>query len=281
MRRSPGVEPQRRFDTEAVLSRTIEKHVSEHLFRQVKAGLSVTRQISVTIDRGGGSTGHRVNHAADDHELEKPGDFMTRRIVGEPIIIACNKDLTLHSYYNMCAHRDAHFTSKDNLLERSLERLHALLIHALEPQSASHKLYTKAKWAPCRVLFEHVHAYKDVQALLARGRGGAILQDAVDAVLMRVFRPLVAADPGRRLPDDLIARHIISTFHTVLTWWSTVNPEMKASNADAIFRRMLLYPLSPTTLAPFMSLDTGGEPTADIKIARATLLRLCHPRRPQ
>lgn len=38
-------------------------------------------------------------------ELEKPGDYLTMRIVGEPVIVARDDDGQLHAYYNMCAHR--------------------------------------------------------------------------------------------------------------------------------------------------------------------------------
>src|ERR1700677_1793677 len=48
-----------------------------------------------------------------EEELEKPGDFMTRRIVGEPIIIARNKDRTLRAYFNMCAHRGVEVAEGD------------------------------------------------------------------------------------------------------------------------------------------------------------------------
>ncbi|WP_424139190.1 aromatic ring-hydroxylating oxygenase subunit alpha [Roseomonas chloroacetimidivorans] len=38
-------------------------------------------------------------------ELAKPGDYMTMRLVGEPIIIARSREGALHAYYNMCVHR--------------------------------------------------------------------------------------------------------------------------------------------------------------------------------
>lgn len=38
-------------------------------------------------------------------ELPKPGDYMTMRITGEPIVIARDRDGNLNAYYNMCVHR--------------------------------------------------------------------------------------------------------------------------------------------------------------------------------
>ena len=44
-------------------------------------------------------------YAGRVEELEKPGDYLTMRLVGEPIIIARDTDGSLNAYYNMCAHR--------------------------------------------------------------------------------------------------------------------------------------------------------------------------------
>lgn len=38
-------------------------------------------------------------------EIEKPGDYMTFDIVGEPIIVARNTDGEINAFYNVCVHR--------------------------------------------------------------------------------------------------------------------------------------------------------------------------------
>lgn len=40
-----------------------------------------------------------------EEELPNPGDYMTMRLVGEPVIIARAADGTLSAFYNMCKHR--------------------------------------------------------------------------------------------------------------------------------------------------------------------------------
>ena len=40
-----------------------------------------------------------------EEELRNKGDYLTMRIVGEPILIARDSDGTLNACYNMCAHR--------------------------------------------------------------------------------------------------------------------------------------------------------------------------------
>jgi phenylpropionate dioxygenase-like ring-hydroxylating dioxygenase large terminal subunit len=44
-------------------------------------------------------------------ELPDPGDYMTMRIAGEPIIVAHTPDGTLNAYYNMCVHRGVEVVS--------------------------------------------------------------------------------------------------------------------------------------------------------------------------
>ncbi|MGE0544978.1 MAG: aromatic ring-hydroxylating dioxygenase subunit alpha [Dehalococcoidia bacterium] len=38
-------------------------------------------------------------------QIEEVGDYFSTRIVGEPLIIARNKQNELHAFYNRCAHR--------------------------------------------------------------------------------------------------------------------------------------------------------------------------------
>ena len=40
-----------------------------------------------------------------EEELARPGDYLTHRIAGEPIVVARAAEGTLHAYYNMCVHR--------------------------------------------------------------------------------------------------------------------------------------------------------------------------------
>lgn len=44
-------------------------------------------------------------------EIEKPGDYMTFEIVGEPIIVACNTDGEINAFYNVCVHRGTEVAS--------------------------------------------------------------------------------------------------------------------------------------------------------------------------
>ena len=156
----------------------------------------------------------------------------------------------------------AHFASKDDLLERSLERLSAQLTHAMsEPHAGA---VEADPWDPCRTLFEHVQDYKDVQLALTNGRGGIILREAIDAVLARDLRRMMSADAPQALPASLVIQHIIGTFHTVMRWWFAHRPEMSAADADVIFRRLVLTGLPDGSCGAFVRAaahaPTSGTP---------------------
>ncbi len=140
----------------------------------------------------------------------------------------------------------AHFTSKDELLARSLERLRTLLVKAREDGESG--------WSPSRALFEHVAEFADVQFALAGGRGGAIVREAVDEVIAGVLRQwLPQADD---IPRELAIHQLVSTVNTTMRWWQESRPGMSAAEAEVMFRRLLTNGLSGDICRPF--LETAG-----------------------
>lgn len=139
----------------------------------------------------------------------------------------------------------AHFSSKDDLLERSLERLRALLFRTAEAAEACGR-------DPTRALFEHVAEFGDIQFALAGGRGAAVVREAVDDVLAGVLRRLLPAHGFDGLPRELAIRHMVSTFNTVLLWWLDQKMQASAVEVDAYFRRLVLEGLPAQGCAPFL-----------------------------
>jgi AcrR family transcriptional regulator len=142
----------------------------------------------------------------------------------------------------------AHFTSKDDLLQRSLERLRDLLVGVRRDGD-------QGDWDPARALFEHVGEYADVQAALAGGHGGAVLREAVDKVLADVLRQTMGAGPAGGLPRELVIQHMVATFNTTLRWWREHRPAMTPAEADALFRQLLLRGLPADVATPFIGAD--------------------------
>jgi len=130
----------------------------------------------------------------------------------------------------------SHFTSKDELLERSLERLYMALTEAVGTGRTNEAVGDD--WDPCRTLFEHVQRYQDVQHA-PRGRGGIILREAVDQLLSRILRTMIPKDLPQQFPGSLVIEHIIATFHTVMNWWFEHRPELSAAEADGMFRQLV------------------------------------------
>ncbi|QOF70594.1 TetR/AcrR family transcriptional regulator [Aminobacter sp. SR38] len=145
----------------------------------------------------------------------------------------------------------AHFTSKDDLLQRSLERLRDLLVGVRQGALDG----VEDGWDPARALFEHVGEYADVQAALAGGHGGAVLREAVDKVLADVLRQTMGAGPAGGLPRELVIQHMVATFNTTLRWWREHRPAMAPAEADALFRQLLLRGLPADVATPFIGAD--------------------------
>jgi AcrR family transcriptional regulator len=140
----------------------------------------------------------------------------------------------------------AHFTSKDDLLKNSLERLKALLVATRERHRTAVQAGTaKEIWDPSRALFEHVHEYTDIQLALAGGRGDAVLADAIDEVIADVLRESFPTQTADGVPRDLAIRHIVATFNTILHWWVRGQRDIEPAEADRIFKMLVLGGLPP------------------------------------
>jgi AcrR family transcriptional regulator len=146
----------------------------------------------------------------------------------------------------------AHFTSKDDLLKRSLERLRDLLT-AVQGRRSDAPFLWNSEWSPSRALFEHVADFADVQSALAGGRGGALLRDAIDEVLASVLRASMPSEGNVRLPRDLVILHIVSTVNTTLRWWLERRRGMTAADADALFKELVLGGVPEQACASFIT----------------------------
>lgn len=132
----------------------------------------------------------------------------------------------------------AHFTSKDDLLAKSLDRLKALLAEAVAAAQADHADAAALSRVVTRALFAHVYGYRDVPLALGEGRGNAVLMGATAKALTSVARDLpLQAPPG--IPRELAVEFVVATFMTVLGWWFGRRPEMKPEEAEALYLRLI------------------------------------------
>jgi len=147
----------------------------------------------------------------------------------------------------------AHFTSKDDLLRRSLDRLRQLLLAARDPARSEAPFPLDRRWSPSRALFEHIGEFADIRAALAGGRGAPVLRNAIDDVVAGGLREILPAGAGEDVPRELAVLHVVSTVNTVLRWWLEHRPAMGAAEADQLFSRLAFASLPESFCAAFCS----------------------------
>lgn len=153
----------------------------------------------------------------------------------------------------------AHFTSKDDLLRRSLDRLRQLLLAAHDPALRA-PFPLDPRWSPSRALFEHMAEFADVQAALAGGRGAAVLRNAIEEVVAGVLRETLPPGPVGGISRDLAILHVVSTVDTVFRWWLERRGELPPQEADALFRQLAFAGLPAPA---FRSFTEPPRPPAD------------------
>jgi AcrR family transcriptional regulator len=152
----------------------------------------------------------------------------------------------------------AHFTSKDDLLRRSLDRLRALLVAAFEGASSA-PFPLHPEWSPSRTLFEHVAQFSDVQSALDGGRGGAIVWAAFEGAIAGFLRSALPAELRMGLPRELVIRDMVARVTTVLRWWLEDKPALTARQAHEQFELLLSQQVSPEVFSVFTSARQTGR----------------------
>ena len=125
----------------------------------------------------------------------------------------------------------AHFTSKDDLLERSMDRLRELLM--LEENSA-------AGTSLVRALFDHIAEHRDIPIALSGGKGATIIGYALDRVLTERLRAKLPTSSPSGWPRELFIRHAVSCCDTVLSWWLEREPRLTAGEAYSLFKQLIV-----------------------------------------
>lgn len=151
----------------------------------------------------------------------------------------------------------AHFTSKDDLLRRSLDRLRQLLLAAVNGGGPA-PFPLHPGWSPSRVLFEHIAEFADVQSSLAGGRGAAILREAIEEVIASVLRETMPPGAAGGMPRELAILHLVSTVDTVLRWWLGSARTLSPEDADRLFGNLAFSGLPPAGFVAFTQ-PAGGS----------------------
>jgi AcrR family transcriptional regulator len=144
-----------------------------------------------------------------------------------------------------------HFRDKDELL---VSGIHDMLRSVPAPPE------TRASGDPYQriirfslPIFEHIYEHRRTGAAMMGVRGRAVVHDH----LQKVVADQIAEDvkkhvqgrqkPSNRIPQDLLAQYVASTFILVLNWWVESRNPLPPKEADALFRVLVM----PTLTAAF------------------------------
>jgi AcrR family transcriptional regulator len=99
-------------------------------------------------------------------------------------------------------------------------------------------------------IFEHIERRRGAGDSMVHPRGQPVVHERLQLVLAE----LVAADLGRagrgnagrgyRMPLDLLARHVASTFVLVLNWWTESTDPLPSAQVNDLFRALVLPTLA-------------------------------------
>jgi len=127
----------------------------------------------------------------------------------------------------------SHFTSKEDLLARSLERLRVILVEAatsVEDDGSAPRAWSLA-------LFRHVDEYRSVYLALAGIQAGEVLRNSLRKVITEFVAKRIEPAPG--VPAELQALSVSGLFMTLLGWWLERRPDLSVEMVDELFSRLL------------------------------------------
>ena len=130
----------------------------------------------------------------------------------------------------------AHFNNKDHLLES--------VIREMVDEGAAPQGVLRFS-AP---IFQRVHDHRIRKTTVMSGATYPTLHWHLEKVLLDRIRPLLSEAQGG-VPGDLLARHVVSTFMMVLTWWAESESPLPPEAIDDLFRRLIAPTLPPRPAA--------------------------------
>lgn len=133
----------------------------------------------------------------------------------------------------------AHFRSKDELLERSLERLRTQLIERHRQNAQKRASAEERSASPSLAFFEHVNEYRRIYSLVAGKRAGVIIINAVHDALIAFMKQSGIAPAIEGVPPELGAEYLTGTLLVVMTWWLERKPKLLPLEVDAIYSRLV------------------------------------------
>ena len=100
-------------------------------------------------------------------------------------------------------------------------------------------------------MLEHACGYKHVYRALVGGRGGVVAINEIRRVLSDLVQDeLPAIQDGGVVSRELVVQFVVGTFLTVLTWLLERKSKLTPSQADVIFRSLVINGIGPSMTSP-------------------------------
>lgn len=143
-----------------------------------------------------------------------------------------------------------HYTGKEDLLRKGFQTLRRELA---EGQRAVRARTDGPQDEPLDfslAMFEHAGGYADVYLAMVGGRGGAVAISELRKVLSGFVRKeLSAARDDGAVARELVVQFVVGALLSVLMWWLERRPGLTPSQADAMFRHLVLKGVAPSIRA--------------------------------
>jgi AcrR family transcriptional regulator len=140
-----------------------------------------------------------------------------------------------------------HFRDKDELLASGIHEI-LRTVHADEFPASGKKHERIIRFS--LPVFEHIHRHRQAGAAGMGARGRAVIHQH----LQKILAGLIAGDVGKalhgrrktasQLPAELLVEYIASTFVLVLNWWVESDSPLKPSEANELFRALIIPTLT-------------------------------------
>jgi AcrR family transcriptional regulator len=143
-----------------------------------------------------------------------------------------------------------HYTGKEDLLRSGFQILRRELTEAQRAARARTGGPQDEPLGFSRAMFEHAAGYADVYLAMVGGRGGVVAISELRKVLSEFVRKeLSAARDDGAVSRELVVQFVVGALLTVLTWWLERKPRLTPSQADAMFRRLMINGVGPSIRA--------------------------------
>jgi AcrR family transcriptional regulator len=145
----------------------------------------------------------------------------------------------------------AHYTSKDDLKRSGFEHLRKNLVDRQKSALAAPGDIRSRSLSFSLAMFEHARDHLEIHRALTNGQGGAVALCSIRQMLSDLVRDELAATTGApsadAVPRELVVQYIIGAYMSVLTWWLDRGAKLPPQQVDAMFRRLAMQGITPSS----------------------------------